>query len=594
MRQSIDISLSGMPSIAIFPPWLILAIMSRNACAVAGHFKANVEAFRMPSCFCTSASVSSARSSATVAPIFFARSSRNGFISVTTTKRAPACRTTAAAISADGPRAGDQHVLAQHRKGKRRVHRVAERIENRGDVEIDSRSMTPDVGHRQDDIFGERARPVHADAHGMRAQMPSAGETIAAASAHHVAFAADNIAGMKIVDVRSHFDDFAHEFMTDRHGNRNGALRPIVPFVNVDVSAANSRALHADQNIVNPRPRGFDILQPQTLALACFYDGFHSFSLSLNLIFFPHVENPATGVLPRAMTASRQLPRRHLGRPGRRIIMPSAPTSFTAPINNVRRQARPLPTPRHQWPAADRDFLSTAAAGSWAAKESSTMSIVPWMEMGWNVVNVEYRMAKVSLAPAAVEDCLCALRCVADHAKENNVDLSRMVVMGESAGGHLALTTGMIPESVGLDRECPGGAGIGVFTGPGERKLPKVAAILDWYGISDLNDMLSGPNQRAYAVEWFGSLPNAEEIAKRVSPLTYVRRGLPPVLIIHGDADPIVPYSQATRLRDALASAGAPHDMYTVKGGGHGNYSAEERVKIYEKIHEFLTKYKVM
>jgi acetyl esterase/lipase len=234
--------------------------------------------------------------------------------------------------------------------------------------------------------------------------------------------------------------------------------------------------------------------------------------------------------------------------------------------------------------------------GGWilGTKEASMMSIVPWLEMGWNVFNVEYRMAKVSLAPAAVEDCLCALRFIADHAKEYNVDLARIVVMGESAGGHLSLTTGMIPESVGLDRQCPGGAGAGVFTGPGNKKLPKVAAILDWYGISDLNDMLSGPNERAYATEWFGSLPNAQEIAKKVSPLTYVRRDIPPILIIHGDADPIVPYSQATRLRDALSGAGASFDMYTVKGGGHGNYSAVERVKIYEKIHEFLTKYKVM
>ena len=123
---------------------------------------------------------------------------------------------------------------------------------------------------------------------------------------------------------------------------------------------------------------------------------------------------------------------------------------------------------------------------------------------------------------------------------------------------------------------------------------PKVAAILDWYGITDLNDMLTGPNQRGYAVAWFGALPNAQELARKVSPLTYVRRDVPPILIIHGDADPIVPYSQATRLRDALSTAGARSDMYTVHGGGHGNYSAEERVKIYEKIHEFLAKYKVM
>src|SRR5579862_2974085 len=52
--------------------------------------------------------------------------------------------------------------------------------------------------------------------------------------------------------------------------------------------------------------------------------------------------------------------------------------------------------------------------GGWTggSKEGSLMSLVPWFEMGWNVVNVEYRLARVSLAPAAVEDCLCALRWI--------------------------------------------------------------------------------------------------------------------------------------------------------------------------------------
>src|SRR6202166_2489196 len=82
--------------------------------------------------------------------------------------------------------------------------------------------------------------------------------------------------------------------------------------------------------------------------------------------------------------------------------------------------------------------------GFWAAgsKEASLMSLMPWFEMGWNVVNVEYRLARVALAPAAVEDCLFALRYVAAQAKMYNFDVNRIVSMGESAGGHLALTTG--------------------------------------------------------------------------------------------------------------------------------------------------------
>jgi acetyl esterase/lipase len=230
--------------------------------------------------------------------------------------------------------------------------------------------------------------------------------------------------------------------------------------------------------------------------------------------------------------------------------------------------------------------------GGWVlgSKEASTFSLMPWLEMGWNVVNVEYRMTNTALAPAAVEDCQCALRWIAAHAKDFNFDLTRLVVTGESAGGHLALTTGMIPESAGFTRQCPGRS----FTNGGGPELPKPAAIINWYGITDLNDMLDGPNKRAYAIEWFGSLPNREDLARRLSPLTYVRKDLPPILTIQGDADPIVPYSNSLKLRDALNAAGAPNQLHTVPGGGHGNFKADDRVKIYITVREFLAKYHLM
>jgi len=89
-------------------------------------------------------------------------------------------------------------------------------------------------------------------------------------------------------------------------------------------------------------------------------------------------------------------------------------------------------------------------------------------------------------------------------------------------------------------------------------------------------------------VAWLGSLPNREEIAKRVSPLSYVRAGLPPVLTVHGDADPTVPYTQATRLRDALTKAGVRSELVTVPSGKHGGFTREEMVRIHSAIREFL------
>jgi acetyl esterase/lipase len=223
--------------------------------------------------------------------------------------------------------------------------------------------------------------------------------------------------------------------------------------------------------------------------------------------------------------------------------------------------------------------------GGWVFgdKSGAVMQFIPYLEMGWAVVNVEYRLARVSLAPAAVEDCRCALRWVISKAKEYNFDTEKLVVTGHSAGGHLSLMTGMLPESAGLDRQCPG-----------NNENLKVAAIINWFGITDVADILEGPNMQTYAVAWLGSMTNRVEVARRVSPLTYVRPSLPPILTIHGDADKVVPYSHAVRLHDALNRAGVPNQLVTIPGGKHGGFSKEETLKVFSTIREFLIRQKIL
>lgn len=222
--------------------------------------------------------------------------------------------------------------------------------------------------------------------------------------------------------------------------------------------------------------------------------------------------------------------------------------------------------------------------GGWTggSKEGSSLTFLPFLDMGWNVVNVEYRLAKVSLAPAAVQDGLCALRWVIRNAKDYNIDTNRLVTMGNSAGGHLALTTGMVPASAGLDRQCPGTEDL------------KVAAIVNWYGITDVNELLDGPNMKVYAVTWLAAMMNRDEIAKRVSPLTYVRTGLPPIISIQGDADPTVPYSQNVRLHQALEKVGVRNQLVTIPAGKHGGFTDAEMMKAYDAIRAFLGQQDIM
>ena len=218
--------------------------------------------------------------------------------------------------------------------------------------------------------------------------------------------------------------------------------------------------------------------------------------------------------------------------------------------------------------------------GGWVggSKESNVLRLLPYLEGGWAAVNVQYRLGNVSLAPAAVEDSLCALRWVARNADQYGFDIERLVVSGNSAGGHLALTSGMIPSEAGLDRQCLGS------------ETPKVAAIVNWYGITDVNDLLHGVNEKSYAVRWLGSQPDMAEIAERVSPISYVRSDLPPVITIHGDADPIVPYNHAVQLHRSLDRAEVTNELVTVPNGGHGGFPANEMLRIYGSIFSFLNK----
>jgi len=234
--------------------------------------------------------------------------------------------------------------------------------------------------------------------------------------------------------------------------------------------------------------------------------------------------------------------------------------------------------------------VMTIHGGGWieGTKEASILGALPYLQMGFAVVNVEYRLAKVSPAPAAVEDCLCALHWIGRNAQKYHFDLSKVIVTGDSAGGHLALTTTMIPFSAGFENECAADDDDGNHKGPWTDSRPKVAAVINWYGITDVADILQGPRIRSYAVTWLGSVPNREDLARRLSPLTYVRAGLPPVLTIHGDADRIVPYSHAIRLHDALNKAGVHNQLLTIPGGDHGDFTAAQQVEAFEAIRQFL------
>ena len=216
--------------------------------------------------------------------------------------------------------------------------------------------------------------------------------------------------------------------------------------------------------------------------------------------------------------------------------------------------------------------------GGWTGGAKASMVanwVVRYLEKGFVVANVEYRLAAAATAPAAVEDALKAANFFFDNAKKYGVDPKRVAVTGGSAGGHLALMVGMTPKSAKLGKPV------------------KIRAVINFYGITDVDDQLHGPNMRKYAITWVPDGPERTAIARRVSPMTYVRKDVPPVLTLHGDADATVPYQHGINITKALNEAGAKAEMISVPKGIHG-FPKETQDRLYPQIFDFLKKHGVM
>lgn len=211
--------------------------------------------------------------------------------------------------------------------------------------------------------------------------------------------------------------------------------------------------------------------------------------------------------------------------------------------------------------------------GGWnhGVKESQT-GYGSFFKNGYAVANVEYRLVDVAPAPAAIQDVRCALIYVYKHAKELNVDTGKIVVMGGSSGGHLALMAGLLANDKRFDANCPYEGEI------------KVAAIIDKYGVTDLVPLSHWKS----AKRWLGDGFEDTEFTKSVSPLYYVIPNSPPVIIVHGDNDPTVPYEQSVALHNKLLEYDVKTDFLTIKGGKHGGFTKEEKSEFSQRMWNFL------
>jgi alpha-L-fucosidase 2 len=175
----------------------------------------------------------------------------------------------------------------------------------------------------------------------------------------------------------------------------------------------------------------------------------------------------------------------------------------------------------------------------------------PLQKAGFAWFSINYRLAPKHRYPACIEDVETAIRWVKAHAKEYRLDPKRIALSGESAGGHLV---GLA--AVRMDDST------------------RLAAVVPFYGVFDMTQGLApGANLRTNFVALFGRTSfdtEAEAVLRDASPLLRVKRGLPPILLVHGDGDKTVPYEQSARFLAKLREAGVPSELITIPGGPHG------------------------
>src|SRR6188474_3894921 len=181
---------------------------------------------------------------------------------------------------ADRPGAGDQHVLAHEVEGESRVRRVAEWIENRGDLIADRVGQLEGVERRDHQVLREAPWPVDTDAHGVAAQVAPARAAVAAVAAGDVALARYPVADRETLHFAADLDDLAAVLMTDRHRHWNRLLCPGVPAVDVHVGAADRGLADLDPDVVGAELRLRYLLEPDPRGALRLHQCLHLFDSS--------------------------------------------------------------------------------------------------------------------------------------------------------------------------------------------------------------------------------------------------------------------------------------------------------------------------
>lgn len=235
--------------------------------------------------------------------------------------------------------------------------------------------------------------------------------------------------------------------------------------------------------------------------------------------------------------------------------------------------------------AASPPLIVWVHGGAWRAGSKDSMPLGELVRRGYAIASVDYRLSPVAKFPAQVHDCKAAIRFLRAKAKHYGYDASKIGIAGSSAGGHLVSEIGVTNGHPKLEGTI----------GEHLDQPSSVQAIVDYYGPTNLLTILKqstphGLSVRVPALQLLlGSQPEENAaLAKLASPVFHVDRNDPPLLMIHGDADPQVPINQSHELHGRYKKLGLPARLEVIHGGAHGGPEFYDQARI-DLVDQFMT-----
>lgn len=235
--------------------------------------------------------------------------------------------------------------------------------------------------------------------------------------------------------------------------------------------------------------------------------------------------------------------------------------------NGHERQKLDLYVPKS---GGDYPLIIWIHGGGWAAgdKEGCPPLHSGFIDRGFAVASINYRLSGDAIFPAQIQDCKAAIRWLRAHAKQYRINSDQFGAWGSSAGGHLVALLGTSADVEGFD--------VGAHLDQSSR----IQAVGDYYGPTDfvqmdahavegariVHDSERSPESRLIG----GPIQENYEKVQRANPITYISEDDAPFLIVHGDQDPLVAHHQSELLFKALKKQKIPVHFITVKGGQHG------------------------